>query len=162
MLEVRRVSKAYNDSPLLTDVSFRVRSGETVCLLGPSGSGKSTLLRMIAGLEVPDAGEILWARADLAPVPPHARDFGLVFQDYALFPHLTVSENVGFGLKMRDVPAVDIQRRVAEVLNLVHLRGFNSRRVTDLSGGEAQRVALARALAPRPRDRKSTRLNSSH
>jgi ABC-type Fe3+/spermidine/putrescine transport system ATPase subunit len=128
-----------------------VDAGETVCLLGASGSGKSTLLRIIAGLEPLEAGRVLWDGADLAPTPPHARDFGLVFQDYALFPHLTVFDNVAFGLRMRNLPKVEIQNRVAESLETVTMRGFESRRVTELSGGEQQRVALARALAIRPR-----------
>jgi ABC-type Fe3+/spermidine/putrescine transport system ATPase subunit len=108
-------------------------------------------LRIIAGLESPETGRVLWDGADLAPTPPHARDFGLVFQDYALFPHLTVFDNVAFGLRMRNLPKADIDLRVAESLNLVNLSGFASRRVTELSGGEQQRVALARALATRPR-----------
>jgi ABC-type Fe3+/spermidine/putrescine transport system ATPase subunit len=184
MLTLTNISKSYEHQPLLTNVSFTVAAGETVCLLGASGSGKSTLLRIIAGLEPPETGRVLWDGADLAPTPPHARDFGLVFQDYALFPHLTVFDNVAFGLRMRghsslrggwfsrrpwhrppgqvSNPGYDeeiaSQRalamtndRVAEMLELVNLPGFASRRVTDLSGGEQQRVALARALAPRPR-----------
>lgn len=177
MLEVKNISKTYENKPLLADVSFTVDAGETICLLGASGSGKSTLLRIIAGLEAPETGQVCWDGADLAPVPPHARDFGLVFQDYALFPHLNVFDNVAFGLRMRtntkaqrheatkennnlvplglgafvSNPGAEITRRVEEVLETVSLRGFESRRVTDLSGGEQQRVALARALAPRPR-----------
>ncbi len=151
MLALTDISKSYEGKPLLTSVSFTVGAGETVCLLGASGSGKSTLLRIVAGLEPPESGRVLWNGADLAPVPPHARDFGLVFQDYALFPHLTVFENAAFGLRMRDLPNDEIQTRVAESLETANLRGFESRRVTDLSGGEQQRVALARALAPNPR-----------
>ncbi|HSQ40435.1 MAG TPA: ABC transporter ATP-binding protein [Anaerolineales bacterium] len=151
MLTLTNISKTYEAKPLLNGVSFTVAAGETVCLLGASGSGKSTLLRIIAGLESPETGRVLWDGADLAPTPPHARDFGLVFQDYALFPHLTVFDNVAFGLRMRNLPKADIDLRVAESLNLVNLSGFASRRVTELSGGEQQRVALARALATRPR-----------
>ncbi len=151
MLEVVNIVKAYEGQPLLRNVSFTVGEDETVCLLGPSGSGKSTLLLMIAGLETPDAGQILWNGQDLAPVPAHLRDFGLVFQDYALFPHLDVSENIAYGLKTRHWDRDQIRDRVAEVLALVNLSGFGLRKVTDLSGGEQQRVALARALAPRPR-----------
>jgi spermidine/putrescine transport system ATP-binding protein len=151
MLELENISKTYEGQPLLRGVSFNVDAGETVCLLGASGSGKSTLLRIIAGLEPPETGRVLWDGADLAPTPPHMRDFGLVFQDYALFPHLTVSDNVAFGLRMRNLPKADIQTRVAESLETVTMRGFASRRVTELSGGEQQRVALARALATRPR-----------
>jgi ABC-type Fe3+/spermidine/putrescine transport system ATPase subunit len=151
MLELRHLSKTYEGQPLLSDVSFTVAEGETVCLLGASGSGKSTLLRMIAGLESPESGDIRFDGVDLARTPPHLRDFGLVFQDYALFPHLTVFDNAAFGLKMRGQSKSQIQERVAEVLKLVNLTGFKSRKVTELSGGEQQRVALARALAIRPR-----------
>lgn len=151
MLELCHLSKTYEGKPLLSDVSFTVAEGETVCLLGASGSGKSTLLRMIAGLESPDSGDIRFDGVDLTPIPPHLRDFGLVFQDYALFPHLTVFDNAAFGLKMRDQSKSQIQERVTEVLKLVNLTGFESRKVTELSGGEQQRVALARALAIRPR-----------
>jgi len=151
MLEVRGIYKTYETQLLLHSISFLIETGETICLLGPSGSGKSTLLRMIAGLESPDAGQILWDGNDLAPIPPHLRDFGLVFQDYALFPHLDVFDNVAFGLKMKNWKSDEIGIRIKEVLDLVNLRGFEHRKVTDLSGGEQQRVALARALAPRPR-----------
>ncbi len=151
MLELRDIHKIYEGQPLLRGISFRVDVGETVCLLGASGSGKSTLLRMIAGLELPDAGQIFWDGNDLASTPPHRRDFGLVFQDYALFPHLNVFENIAFGLKMKNWTRSQITSRVHEVLELVNLRGFEARKVTDLSGGEQQRVAFARALAPRPR-----------
>ena len=151
MLEVRNVFKSYEGKPLLTDISFTVATGETICLLGASGSGKSTLLRMIAGLETPVAGLISFDGHDLASTPPHLRDFGLVFQDYSLFPHLNVNENVGFGLRMRRLGQTEINERVANVLNLVNLKDFGERKITDLSGGEQQRVALARALAIQPR-----------
>lgn len=151
MLEIRAVYKDYDGQPLLRGLTFSVGSRETVCLLGPSGSGKSTLLRLIAGLETPDRGQILWDGKDLAATPSHLRDFGLVFQDYALFPHLNVFDNVAFGLRMRRLQEPEMTRRVHDVLDIVDLRGFDSRSVSDLSGGEQQRVALARALAPRPR-----------
>ena len=151
MLEVRNIVKAYEGKPLLRGISFSVAQGETICLLGASGSGKSTLLRMIAGLEFPESGQFLFNQIDLAQTPPHLRDFGLVFQDYGLFPHLNIFDNVAFGLKMRNVPAEKIKSRVTEMLELVNLQGFENRKVTDLSGGEQQRVALARALAPSPR-----------
>jgi spermidine/putrescine transport system ATP-binding protein len=151
MLEVHHIFKTYDGKPLLNDISFKVDIGETVCLLGASGSGKSTLLRIIAGLEDTDAGFISFNDMDLTSTPPHLRDFGLVFQDYALFPHLTVNENVAFGLKMRRLPQDEINQRVANSLEMVNLSGFGNRHVTDLSGGEQQRVALARALATRPR-----------
>lgn len=151
MLDVQHIFKSYEGKTILRDISFRVDTGETVCLLGASGSGKSTLLRIIAGLEEPDSGAILFHERDITDVPAHRRDFGLVFQDYALFPHLNVSENVAFGLKMRRLPPGEIASRVASSLELVNLGGFDRRAVTDLSGGEQQRVALARALATRPR-----------
>jgi spermidine/putrescine transport system ATP-binding protein len=151
MLEIRDLFKSYENKPLLCGISFSVSQGETICLLGASGSGKSTLLRMIAGLEFPESGQILFNQIDLTQTPPHARDFGLVFQDYGLFPHLDIFDNVAFGLKMRNMPAEKINVRVAEMLDLVNLQGFEKRKVTDLSGGEQQRVALARALAPQPR-----------
>ncbi len=151
MLEVHHIFKTYEGKPLLNDISFTVAEGETICLLGASGSGKSTLLRIIAGLEEPDAGFVSFDGIDLTPVPPHLRDFGLVFQDYALFPHLDVNENVAFGLKMRRLPPAEVVERVTSSLKMVNLTGFEERRVTELSGGEQQRVALARALATHPR-----------
>jgi len=151
MLQLNSITKSYNNKPLLDNISFTVAEGETVCLLGASGSGKSTLLRIIAGLESPDSGLISFGGVDLASTPPHLRDFGLVFQDYALFPHLNVNDNVAFGLKMRRMRQDEISQRVASSLELVNLKGFVQRSVNDLSGGEQQRVALARALAIRPR-----------
>lgn len=151
MLDVLDIYKTYEGKPLLKGVSFRIQEDETICLLGPSGSGKSTLLRIIAGLEPAESGQIRWQGRDLQDVPVHQRGFGLMFQDYALFPHLTAAENVAFGLRMQDVPRPEVELRVAAALEQVGLAGFSRRRVTDLSGGEQQRVALARALAPRPR-----------
>ena len=151
MLELINIHKSYEGSTLLNGISFSVAAGETLCLLGASGSGKSTLLRIIAGLEIPEQGQVCWEGQDLASVQVHQRGFGLVFQDYALFPHLNVTENVAFGLKMLNLPPDEINLRVASSLQDVNLAGFGNRRVTDLSGGEQQRVALARALAPRPR-----------
>jgi len=151
MLEVKNIWKSYQGQALLLNISLNVAVGETVCLLGASGSGKSTLLRIIAGLEPPEQGQVFWAGQDLACIPAHRRFFGLVFQDYALFPHLSVAGNVAFGLKMLDLPQDTINGRVLSTLKKVNLAGFEGRRVTDLSGGEQQRVALARALAPDPR-----------
>jgi ABC-type Fe3+/spermidine/putrescine transport system ATPase subunit len=151
VLEARNLFKTYEGKLLLNDISFTVAEGETICLLGASGSGKSTLLRIIAGLESSDSGLVLFNSLDLTNTPPHLRDFGLVFQDYALFPHLNVNENVAFGLKMRHMGDAEINERVATSLELVSLTEFGNRKVTDLSGGEQQRVALARALAIRPR-----------
>lgn len=149
-LEAVSLYKTYENKPLLNGVNFRVESGETLCLLGRSGSGKSTILRIIAGLEKPDSGAVYWNGQDIAEVPTYKRNFGLMFQDYALFPHLTVAENVGFGLKMRGIIKSAVAERVKEALVRVNMSGFSERRVTDLSGGEQQRIALARALAPRP------------
>ena len=151
MLELRNVVKSYEGKSLLTYISFTVSQGETVCLLGASGSGKSTILRMIAGLDFPERGAILLNGLDLVQTPPHLRDFGLVFQDYGLFPHLNVFDNIAFGLKMRNVPAEEIKQRVTLLLEQINLSGFETRSITDLSGGEQQRVALARALATQPR-----------
>jgi spermidine/putrescine transport system ATP-binding protein len=151
MLVVHHIFKTYEGKPLLNDISFTVAEGETICLLGASGSGKSTLLRIIAGLEGSESGFISFSGHDLTSTPAHLRDFGLVFQDYALFPHLNVNENVAFGLKMRRLSKDEITKRVVNSLELVDLNGFEKRRVTELSGGEQQRVALARALATRPR-----------
>ena len=151
MLELIDISKKYEGEILLNGVSFSVDTGETVCLLGASGSGKSTLLRIIAGLEAAEAGRVCWDGQDMAAIPVHHRSFGLVFQDYALFPHLTVAGNIAFGLKMQGLSSTQIGKRVEQALKQVNLDGFGSRKVTDLSGGEQQRVALARALAPGPR-----------
>lgn len=151
MLEVDGIFKTYENKPLLRGLSFAVHPDETVCLLGASGSGKSTLLRIIAGLEQPESGRVLWDQQDLANIPVHRRNFGLMFQDYALFPNRSVTENVAFGLQMREMKQAEIHHKVIEALEQVHMGGFKDRRVTDLSGGEQQRVALARALAPRPR-----------
>lgn len=132
-------------------VSLEVAEAERLSLLGPSGSGKSTLLRAIAGLEPLAAGRVEWNEADMSAVPVHRRGFGLMFQDYALLPHRDVEHNVAFGLSMQGVSVAETGRRVAEVLELVGLIGYERRGPTELSGGEQQRVALARALAPRPR-----------
>jgi spermidine/putrescine transport system ATP-binding protein len=150
MLEVTNIYKSYEGALLLRGISFNVAVGETICLLGASGSGKSTLLRIIAGLESTGQGQICWDGIDLANVPAHRRGFGLVFQDYALFPHMNVFENVAFGLKMQGLSRFETDQRVTSVLEKVNLAEFKQRHVTDLSGGEQQRVALARALAPNP------------
>jgi len=151
MLELRHVSKSFNQKSILQNISFKIKKGETICLLGASGSGKSTILKMIAGLDFPDGGQILFNKIDLASTPPHLRDFGLVFQDFNLFPHLNVFDNIAFGLKMRNENTQQIQLRVAALLEQVNLSGFEKRNISELSGGEQQRVALARALAPQPR-----------
>ncbi len=151
MLELRKISKRFEQHAALSEVSFKVKRGEIVAILGPSGSGKSTLLSIVGGLESADAGKVLWAGKDLVNMPAHLRGFGLMFQDYALFPHRDVTGNVAFGLEMAKVSKEKIQSRVREALALVGLSGFEKREISSLSGGEQQRVALARALAPAPR-----------
>ncbi|NPV55682.1 MAG: ABC transporter ATP-binding protein [Anaerolineae bacterium] len=150
-LEVIDIHKDYAGRPLLDGVSLDARQGETLCLLGESGSGKSTLLRIIAGLETPEAGRIFWRGEDVSQVPVHLRGFGLMFQDYALFPHLNVYENVAFGLRMQKLVEAELRQRANEALAQVHLEDFTHRSVRELSGGEQQRVALARTIASRPR-----------
>lgn len=149
MLEVSALDVVIDAKPILENVDLQVADGEIVAVLGPSGSGKSTLLRAIAGLVDPATGKIEWDGVSIVGVPPHRRNFGLMFQGYALFPHMTVAENVGFGLKMAG--RGDVTGQVEEALDAVGLGGFGPRRVDSLSGGEQQRVALARTLAPNPR-----------
>lgn len=150
-LELDSITVRYGQTVAVSDVSLSVADGEVVALLGPSGCGKSTLLRTIAGLEKPSSGAVRWDSRDLAGVPVHRREFGLVFQDGQLFPHRSVAGNVAFGLRMQKVERESRDKRVLSLLELVGLDGYAERRVTQLSGGEQQRVALARALAPSPR-----------
>ena len=147
---VRNVSKRFGDFVALEDVSLDVESGALTALLGPSGSGKTTLLRIIAGLETADAGEILLGGKDATALAPQKRNVGFVFQHYAAFKHMTVRENVAFGLKVRKRPKAEIADRVDELLNLVQLQSFGHRYPAQLSGGQRQRMGLARALAPEP------------
>jgi ABC-type Fe3+/spermidine/putrescine transport system ATPase subunit len=151
MLSVKNIYKKYENQPLLCGVSFDVHQGETVCLLGRSGSGKSTILSIIAGIEEPESGDVFWDGYNIKDVPVHKRKFGFMFQDYALFPHKNVYENVAFGLRMQNLTNEIIRERVQDVLIKVKMEKFRHRLVADLSGGEQQRVALARALAPEPR-----------
>jgi spermidine/putrescine transport system ATP-binding protein len=151
ILKVVNIHKHYEDQALLCGVSFEVQSGEILCLLGSSGSGKSTLLRIIAGLETAEHGNIIWQGQPMDDLPVHKRNFSLMFQDYALFPHMNVFSNVAFGLRMQGVSEELIGEKVKQALEMVDMSAFKNRRVTDLSGGEQQRVALARALAPEPR-----------
>ena len=151
MLEVANLSAGYEAEPVLDDVTLVVPDGEIVAILGPSGSGKTTLLRAIAGLLTPTSGSIRWNTRDLAAIPAHRRDFGLMFQDHALFGHRDVGANVAFGLRIRGWSTDEQARRTTKVLAQVGLEGFERRRINELSGGEQQRVALARALAPSPR-----------
>jgi len=151
LLELRGIERSIDDQKILRQVSLSVKFGEIVALLGPSGCGKTTLLRIIAGLDTADAGQLLLNGQDLTKIPIHKRGFGLVFQDYALFPHKSVAHNIAFGLRMMGWDRTRQENRVAQVLQLVGLSGFEERRVYELSGGEQQRVALARSLAPSPR-----------
>jgi thiamine transport system ATP-binding protein len=150
-LEVDDVRVTFGDTVAVDALSLEVAPGEIVAVLGPSGCGKSTLLRVIAGLQSPDRGSVRWDGADITRAPPHERNFGLMFQDHALFPHRDVRGNVEFGLRMQRVDAGARRARVDALLDLVGLHGFGDRTIDTLSGGEAQRVALARALAPAPR-----------
>jgi len=150
-LEIDRLSKRFGDLRVLDGVSLAVEEGEVLALLGPSGSGKTTFLRLLAGFETADLGTIRAGGRAVEALPPARRGFGMVFQHYALFPHLTVAGNAAFGLETTGASREEIAERVAEVLALVDLAGFEGRRIEELSGGQQQRVALARALAPRPR-----------
>jgi ABC-type Fe3+/spermidine/putrescine transport system ATPase subunit len=150
-LELDQLVRRFGAVAAVDGVSLVAEKGSVLALLGPSGSGKTTLLRLLAGFEQPDAGRILLEGADLTKVPTARRRFGMVFQHYALFPHLDVAGNVAFGLEMLGLPRGEIARRVDETLALVDLGGFARRRVDELSGGQQQRVAIARALAPEPR-----------
>ncbi len=146
MLQARHLTKTFGPLAAVADISFDLPVGQTLAILGPSGCGKSTLLALLAGLARPDSGSVLWEGQLLDDTPTHQRNFGLMFQDYALFPHLNVADNVAFGLH-----GPDKHRAAANMLARLDLAGFEKRDVQTLSGGEAQRVALARALAPRPR-----------
>jgi putative spermidine/putrescine transport system ATP-binding protein len=149
-LDLHALAKRYGDFYAVREVSLSVADGEFLVLLGPSGCGKTTTLRMVAGFIEPSAGHVKLAGNDVTQLPPWKRNAGMVFQSYALFPHLTVAQNVAFGLEMRKLARPDIQRRVDEALALVRLGGFGARLPRQLSGGQQQRVALARALAIRP------------
>lgn len=149
-VELAGIVKTFGQATAIRDVSLTIPRGAFVTILGPSGCGKSTLLRMISGFAAPDAGDVRIAGRSMLGLPPYKRDTAMVFQDYALFPHRTVAQNIAFGLRMRKVEKREIARRVDEMLDLVNLAGFGQRRVSEISGGQAQRVALARALILRP------------
>jgi putative spermidine/putrescine transport system ATP-binding protein len=145
------IRKTYGDVVAVADVDLSVGDGEFFTLLGPSGSGKTTTLRIIAGFERPDTGRVTLGGADITQQPPYARDVNTVFQDYALFPHMTVAENVGYGLKVKGVPRRERATQVADVLKMVRLDGYGDRKPVQLSGGQRQRVALARSIVNRPK-----------
>ncbi|HEY8004437.1 MAG TPA: ABC transporter ATP-binding protein [Phenylobacterium sp.] len=151
LVRFEAVSKRFGEVAAVDGVSLEIAEGEFFALLGPSGCGKTTLMRMLAGFVAPDAGRILLNGADIAGLPPHRRPSSMMFQTYALFPHLSVEKNVGFGLVQQGWDKARAAARVEEMLSLVRLEGLNRRKPGQLSGGEAQRVALARALAPEPR-----------
>ena len=151
VIDIRNLSKRFGKVPALDDVSLTFRHGEFFGLLGPSGSGKTTLLRAIAGFVEPDAGEICFDGERVEHVPVHQRGIGMVFQNYALFPHMSVAENIAFGLTVKARQEADIEARVRDALKLVQLEGLGARRPKELSGGQQQRVALARALITRPK-----------
>jgi putative spermidine/putrescine transport system ATP-binding protein len=150
-VSVEGCRKTYGDVVAVDNVDLKVGAGEFFTLLGPSGSGKTTTLRMIAGFEQPDAGRITLGGEDITRKPPYARDVNTVFQDYALFPHMTVAENVGYGLKVKGVARAERSRQVAEVLEMVRLAEYGGRKPVQLSGGQRQRVALARSIVNRPK-----------
>lgn len=151
LISLQSISLSIAGRNILNNVSVDVRAGEFFSLLGPSGCGKTTLLRIIAGFLHPSAGQLVWAGQNITQVPAQKRDLNLVFQNYALFPHLTVFENVAFGLRMQKLPQKLIESRTMESLSLVRMNQFAQRPVTELSGGQQQRIALARAIAPRPK-----------
>ena len=150
LLQLDSVSKAFGNVVAVDSISFALAEGEFLSLLGPSGSGKTTTLQMIAGLTHPTFGQILLSGKPIGPLPPYKRDIGMVFQNYALFPHMTVAGNIAFPLEMRDMSRAEISRRVENVLKLVDLPGFADRYPRQLSGGQQQRVALARAIVFEP------------
>jgi len=149
-LALQKIGKTFGRTVAVEDVSLTVEQGEFVALLGPSGCGKTTTLRVVAGFERPDAGRVLIRGEDATGKPPHRRDIGVVFQHYALFPHMTVADNVAYGLRMRKVGREEIRQRVRAALQLVHLEGLDDRHPRQLSGGQQQRVAVARAIVIRP------------
>ena len=150
-LTIEKLTKRFGDMVALDGIDFRIEAGEIFFLLGPSGCGKTTLLRSIAGFYIPEGGRILFDQDDVTQLPPHRRNTGMMFQSYALWPHLTVGRNVAFGLEERNVPAPEIKRRVHEALASVKMDHLAERKINQLSGGQQQRVALARALVIRPR-----------
>ncbi|MFI3205722.1 MAG: ABC transporter ATP-binding protein [Clostridia bacterium] len=151
MLSIENVSKKFGDTPVLNSLSFTVNEGEFLTLLGSSGCGKTTTLRIIAGIESPDNGKILLNDKDITELAPNKRDVNTVFQNYALFPHMNIEQNIGYSLKLRGMKKADIKQKVFDMLDLVRLSGYEKRMPTELSGGQKQRVAIARSLIAEPK-----------
>ena len=150
VMELKNINKFFGANQVIHDVSFQVKKGDFVTLLGPSGCGKTTILRMIAGFYEPDSGEIHLAGRQIERIPPYARNTAMVFQEYALFPHMSVYENVSYGLRVRHRPETEIREKVGEALTLMQLSGLEDRYPNQMSGGQQQRVAVARALVMQP------------
>ena len=148
---VQACTKSYKNQVVLEPTDLHIESGETLVLLGPSGCGKTTTLRLIAGLDAPDSGRVLFNDEDVTALPIEKRNIGMVFQSYALFPNMTVEDNIAYGLVVRKMPEAERKKRVGEMLEMMHIESLADRQITQLSGGQKQRVALARAIAPRPR-----------
>lgn len=151
LLEIRNIKKQFDGTEVLRGISLSIEEGEFITFLGSSGCGKTTTLRIIAGLETPDEGQVILEGKDVTKLDPNRRDVNTVFQNYALFPHMSVADNVGYGLKIKKVPRQEIKKRVSEMLRLVQLEGFEKRKPSELSGGQKQRVAIARALINNPK-----------
>lgn len=151
IIELMDICKSYGDTRVLDDITFYIRNNEFITLLGPSGCGKTTTLRILAGFEQPDSGSVTFEDNDLLIVPPYLRKVNTVFQRYALFPHLNVKDNIAFGLNLQKLPATEIASRVEQALKMVDLKGYESRWVDQLSGGQMQRIAIARAIVNKPR-----------
>ena len=150
-LELKDIKKAFSKEEVLKEISLSIEKGEFITLLGSSGCGKTTTLRIIAGLETPDSGQVFLDGKDVTALPPEVRDVNTVFQNYALFPHMTVADNIGYGLKLKKTPKAEIKKRVSEMLELVQLPGYEKRKPSELSGGQKQRVAIARSLINNPK-----------
>jgi spermidine/putrescine transport system ATP-binding protein len=149
-LELKGISKSYGSSLIVNNLDLEIQDGEFLTILGPSGCGKTTTLRMIAGFETPDNGQVLLNKQDISQLPPYKRNVNTVFQNYALFPHLNVAENIAFGLHQKKLSKTEINKRVDEMLELVQMSAFKTRKPFEMSGGQQQRVAIARAIAPDP------------
>ena len=151
VIEFRHVSKQYDDNLVLRDINFTIEAGKFYTLLGPSGSGKTTILRIIAGFDDATSGDVIFDGQRINDIPANQRQVNTVFQDYALFPHMNVAENVAFGLKIKRIPKEEITKRVQDALHMVQLDGYGEREITEMSGGQRQRVAIARAIVNRPK-----------